>query len=240
MTSHEASINFLRTPTVLLLANLSLTDHLLLGLESGGSSPGVPEGLFFNCTEERITVFRCLRGTCKWLGSAPTPLAAPATLAVQLDYSFVNLTAQGQPLLQLMHSLFVLDLVEPTGQMRLSLSLGSSKARLLLGTLNVSEALPQNTTPSMLYPLPMFPEVTRRPPFFGSQAVNMSTGILDVTQPPFNADPTGQRDATVPLQRAVDIAFRFNLVVFLPLGDYMLTDTLELNQNSSGSGQNKR
>lgn len=51
-------------------------------------------------------------------------------------------------------------------------------------------------------------------------------GLVDVTRPPFSADPTGVEDSTSSIQRAVDWARANYAVVFLPVGDYKVTDTI--------------
>lgn len=56
-------------------------------------------------------------------------------------------------------------------------------------------------------------------------------GILDVTRPPFSADPTGRRDATAALQRAIDYARDRQMVCYFPTGTYLVSDTLYCRQN---------
>jgi len=55
-------------------------------------------------------------------------------------------------------------------------------------------------------------------------------GLLDATLPPFYADPSGVRDSTAALQRAADFARSNYMVVWLPAGDYAVSDTLWLRQ----------
>ncbi|SKA87655.1 Pectate lyase superfamily protein [Paucidesulfovibrio gracilis DSM 16080] len=55
-------------------------------------------------------------------------------------------------------------------------------------------------------------------------------GYLDVTLPPFLADPTGKTDTTKALQRAIDHARDHQLVCFFPSGIYRISDTLEATQ----------
>ena len=55
-------------------------------------------------------------------------------------------------------------------------------------------------------------------------------GILDVTAPPFNADPTGKSDSTQALQSAIDHARSHCMVAFFPPGDYLVSDTLVCKQ----------
>ncbi len=55
-------------------------------------------------------------------------------------------------------------------------------------------------------------------------------GIIDVTRPPFNADPSGERDSTAALNQAVDFARRHMLVTHLPPGTYTVSDTIECAQ----------
>lgn len=52
-------------------------------------------------------------------------------------------------------------------------------------------------------------------------------GFLDVTQAPYHADPTGKKDATLALQRALDDARDARLVAYLPAGRYRVSDTLQ-------------
>jgi len=55
-------------------------------------------------------------------------------------------------------------------------------------------------------------------------------GFVDVTAPPFSADPTGQRDATAALQRAIIYARDHQMVCFFPPGQYKISDTLNCEQ----------
>lgn len=52
-------------------------------------------------------------------------------------------------------------------------------------------------------------------------------GLLDVTAPPYSADPTGERDSTAALQAAVNHAAPAKLAVYLPPGVYKVSDTIE-------------
>jgi hypothetical protein len=52
-------------------------------------------------------------------------------------------------------------------------------------------------------------------------------GFLDVTQAPYRADPTGERDATQAIQAALDDARDARLVAYLPPGRYRVSDTIE-------------
>lgn len=60
-------------------------------------------------------------------------------------------------------------------------------------------------------------------------------GVINVGAPPFNADPTGRSDATEALQAAIDAGARTNKTVFLPLGTYRITDTLNCTQPETGT-----
>ena len=51
-------------------------------------------------------------------------------------------------------------------------------------------------------------------------------GMLDVTQSPFSADPTGKVDSTKALQSAINYARNHQLVCFFPEGIYRISDTL--------------
>ena len=55
-------------------------------------------------------------------------------------------------------------------------------------------------------------------------------GLLDVTKPPYSADPAGELDSTASLQRAVNDARDQGLVCFFPEGTYLISDTLSCEQ----------
>ena len=55
-------------------------------------------------------------------------------------------------------------------------------------------------------------------------------GYVDVTAPPFNADPTGQADSTRGIQHAIDFAREHYMVAFFPAGRYRVSDTLSCAQ----------
>ncbi len=56
-------------------------------------------------------------------------------------------------------------------------------------------------------------------------------GLVDVTKPPFNADPMGQEDSTQALQHAIDFARQHFMVTYLPTGTYKVSDTLSCAQS---------
>ena len=62
----------------------------------------------------------------------------------------------------------------------------------------------------------------------GKAEQTASYGFLDVTQPPYNVDNTGKSDVTDTLQSAIEFARLHYLVVYLPLGTYLVSDTLTL------------
>ena len=51
-------------------------------------------------------------------------------------------------------------------------------------------------------------------------------GVVDVTQAPFHADPTGKQDSTAALQFAVDFARWHYYIVHVPRGEYKVTATI--------------
>ncbi|MCX6907956.1 MAG: glycosyl hydrolase family 28-related protein, partial [Verrucomicrobia bacterium] len=51
-------------------------------------------------------------------------------------------------------------------------------------------------------------------------------GLVDVTKPPFSADPTGKGDSTKALQRVIEFARDHQMVCFFPPGIYRVSDTL--------------
>ncbi len=52
-------------------------------------------------------------------------------------------------------------------------------------------------------------------------------GILDVTLPPYCADPTGRTDSTLAIQRALNEGRDARCVTYLPAGTYLVSATLE-------------
>jgi len=55
----------------------------------------------------------------------------------------------------------------------------------------------------------------------------MSYGFLDVTKAPYSADPTGQKDVTTILQKAINDARDAQIVCYLPAGRYLVSGTIE-------------
>jgi hypothetical protein len=76
------------------------------------------------------------------------------------------------------------------------------------------------------------------------------SGVVDVTQPPYEADPTGQRDSTASFQQAIDDltmkgvdAFGWREILYVPNGTYRLSDSLRFSNDrdehsSEGGGPN--
>lgn len=60
----------------------------------------------------------------------------------------------------------------------------------------------------------------------------LGIGLLDVTRPPYQADPTGKKDSTEALQRAINDARDQGLVCFFPQGTYLISDTLSCEQEN--------
>lgn len=58
----------------------------------------------------------------------------------------------------------------------------------------------------------------------------LQSGCLDVTRPPYEADPSGAQDATEAIQRAVNDARDHGLVCFFPEGTYLISDTISCEQ----------
>ena len=58
----------------------------------------------------------------------------------------------------------------------------------------------------------------------------LQLGLLDVTQPPYMADLTGNADCTKAIQQAVNDARDRGLVCFFPGGTYLLSDTISCEQ----------
>ena len=58
----------------------------------------------------------------------------------------------------------------------------------------------------------------------------LQLGCLDVTKAPYLADPTGVKDSTQAIQRAVNDARDHRLVCFFPEGTYLISDTITCEQ----------
>lgn len=54
----------------------------------------------------------------------------------------------------------------------------------------------------------------------------LELGYVDVTRPPYNADPTGRVDSRSAIQQAADDAYANNLVTFVPKGTYLLSGAI--------------
>lgn len=54
----------------------------------------------------------------------------------------------------------------------------------------------------------------------------LGIGFLDITQPPYSADPTGKRDATKAIADAVFFGRHHKLAVYFPAGDYLVSSTI--------------
>lgn len=79
--------------------------------------------------------------------------------------------------------------------------------------------------PTIRAPFPDLLDLTLPPELEARPTAEL--GLVDVTQPPFGADPTGHRDSTAALQAAIRLARDHQLVCFFPPGTYLVSDTLE-------------
>lgn len=55
----------------------------------------------------------------------------------------------------------------------------------------------------------------------------LEQGFIDVTAPPFAADPTGSKDSTEAIRNAVFFGRHHKLAVWFPLGEYLVSDTID-------------
>jgi hypothetical protein len=80
---------------------------------------------------------------------------------------------------------------------------------------------------ALLYaaPQPDLPPGLAAPAALGNQKL-AQLGLVDVTAKPFLADPTGQRDSTEALQKAIYFARDKRMITFFPLGTYLVSNTL--------------
>ena len=68
------------------------------------------------------------------------------------------------------------------------------------------------------------------PPGVNADDPLLKLGLLDVTKPPYAADPTGQRDSTAAIQQAVNDARDHWLACYFPSGTYLISDTISCQQ----------
>ena len=123
----------------------------------------------------------------------------------------------------------------PTGRTHFSLALRGREEKPLASLLHrvVLESLWSGIgLLSVLSPIPQGPDLEAISLGAGSQDAELAQGLLDVTRPPFSADPSGQLDSTQALQQALDFAYSHYLITYLPPGHYRVTDTLHMRQRS--------
>lgn len=112
-------------------------------------------------------------------------------------------------------------------------SLGEQGAVLArLGSISMGWDMPANYLPGVLAP---YTDVEQAEPRvdMGSYhdkettaPVPASRGMLDATLPPFEADPSGQRDSTDSIQAAIQFAMQNAMALWLPAGNYTVTRSL--------------
>ena len=123
------------------------------------------------------------------------------------------------------------------GELALSI-LGAGSGRISLAGIEVTTQRRQGHLRALLAPIPNLNGGATGSPFLGagiagSLAKALSTaalGFLDATLPPFSADPTGVTDSTVALQAAIHYSRRNYLSLFLPSGEYLVSQTLVAKQ----------
>ncbi len=64
-------------------------------------------------------------------------------------------------------------------------------------------------------------------------------GVLDVTRPPFSAVPDDANDDTAAIQAALDAFPSGNRIIYLPPGEYLVSDTLRWGGTSNGNAQKR-
>lgn len=91
--------------------------------------------------------------------------------------------------------------------------------------LTADEAYLRYVHPTIREPFPDL--VDLRMPAELEDRASAALGLVDITEGPFHADPTGRRDSTAAIQAAVTFARDHQMVCFFPAGTYRLSDTLE-------------
>ena len=90
----------------------------------------------------------------------------------------------------------------------------------------------------LLAALPLSPAVRPGSQHLKTAAVGLSLappmlprGVLNITAPPHSVDSSGTTDVTVALRAAIASALASDQVVFVPLGRYLISDTIEIAQS---------
>jgi hypothetical protein len=94
----------------------------------------------------------------------------------------------------------------------------------------VRSLLPHRVAPAQLWPITDGGAVDANHVSLGdAQRRNeMVLGIVDASLAPFHADPTGFYDSTAAINRAIAWAREHSLVTYLPVGNYSISDTIQL------------
>ncbi|MEM7025805.1 MAG: glycosyl hydrolase family 28-related protein, partial [Pseudomonadota bacterium] len=58
----------------------------------------------------------------------------------------------------------------------------------------------------------------------------LEAGYLDVTMPPYGADPSGSSDSSGAIQQAINDGYAYNFAVYVPQGTYLLEQPIEMVQ----------
>ena len=119
-----------------------------------------------------------------------------------------------------------------SGAMRLRLE--GAGAAAAVSTVTVGSILMSTLRPAAQPVSETVPLVNRgmfaRPMLGKRRQPHALIGIIDVSAPPFSLDTTGTSDVTNGLQDAIDFCYTYSLLCYLPVGDYLVSDTLLLLQ----------
>ena len=95
--------------------------------------------------------------------------------------------------------------------------------------LRMSERYVPYTRPTVLEPFTDGISL-KIPAELGNQVL-AELGLVDITGAPFFVDPTGRKDATKALQKAINFARDHQMVCFFPSGTYLVSDTISCIQD---------
>lgn len=82
--------------------------------------------------------------------------------------------------------------------------------------------------------------ITNAPAMAETMTFPKDSGIVDVTQPPYNAEGNGKTDDTQAIQQALADHPNGNKIVYLPHGTYIISNTLRWPKGSRGGWEHKR
>jgi hypothetical protein len=159
----------------------------------------------------------------------------PFDISVSVDPSFISLIiscsngSSGSPIsvTGLAHGLSYASFgFGASGAMRLTVE--AINDQVTLGTISATSLSAPYKAPFELFPIAGRGTFARIR--LGALQPRSLIGVIDASSQPFNADPTGTSLSTQALQNAVDFCYLYSCTVYLPVGNYLINDTINMTQ----------